>query len=345
MGSFKVWRQADEAWARENIEVLRATFLTFYQAGEWPNIRDLQRQRDIAGKSTPSVVDIARSKPSIPGPGNLGSFTPQTLVVNARHLLTLGIQEAQLLLDVITTSSVVAVEAYMNPAKEFPLAVTDQDVALKWDLDPHALGLVPRFVSSDYPTPFSGSSWSESAWTMGVSENFVMDFQGAKNYQGYVDSQLSVIERWCAEFDEKDINVQTTGNLMAFLAMPFTQPWSDSTHAMVRESIRQAGLPIELVRLDEVRSPGRITQQLVEELQLADFLVADITGANPNVIWELGFAEGLKKHSVVIRKRDDDTDVPFDIYDHRQVRYDDPVTTQQIEDLTGHLSHVVASLM
>ena len=239
----------------------------------------------------------------------------------------------------------VAVEAYINTAKEFPLVITDQDVALKWDLDPHALRLVPRFVSSDYPNPFSGSSWSESAWIMGVSDDLVMNFQGATTNNSYVDRQLSIIEGRCKELEKRVESVRTEGKLRAFLAMPFTQKWSNSTHEMVRESIRQLGLPIEVVRLDEVRSPGRITQQLVEELQLADFLIVDITGANANVIWELGFAEGLKKHSVVIRRRDDDTDVPFDIYDHRQVRYDDPVTTQQIEDLKGHLSIVVAALM
>ncbi len=345
MGSFKNWREADEVWARENAEVLRATFLTFYQAGEWPNIRDLQRQRDIAGKATPSVVEIARGKPSIPGQANFQSSAPQSLIINARHLLTLGVPQAQLLLDALVISSTAAVEAYMDSAREFPLAITNQEVAFRWKLDPHALGLVPRFVSSDYPTPFSGFSWSENTWSMGVSESFVMNFQGATTYQTYVDRQLSVIEGWCAEADKKDINLRTARNLRAFLAMPFTQPWSNATHEMVRESIRQAGLPIDLVRLDEVHSPGRITEQLVEELQLADFLIVDITGVNANVVWELGYAEALGKPSVIIRRRDDETKVPFDIYDHRQVRYDDPVTTQQIKELSGHLSHVVATLM
>ncbi len=345
MGSFEVWRDADEAWAKENAEVLRAAFLTFYQAGEWPNIRDLQRQRDIAGKSTPSVIDIVRNRPSIPGQANFGSSTLQSFIINARHLLTLGVPQAQLLLDAITTSSVVAVEAYIDLTKQFPLAITARDVALKWDLDPHALRLVPRFVSSDYPTPFSGYNESENTWSIGVSENFVMNFRGATTNHNYVDSQLSVIEEWCNEYDKKVPDVRTVGNLRAFLAMPFTQSWSNSTHEMVRKSIRQTGLPIKLIRLDEVLSPGRITQQLKEELELADFLIVDISGSNPNVIWELGFAEGLRKQSVVIRRRDDDTDVPFDIYDHRQVRYDDPATTQQINELNGHLSRVVETLM
>ena len=343
MGSFEVWREADKAWERENAEVLREAFLTFYLTGKWPELRVLQRTRDIAGKPTPSVVETAKSKPSVPGMTNFG--TPESLILNARHLLTLGIQQSQLLLDATVTSSVVAVEAYKDPAREFPLTITDQEVAIKWRLDPHALELVPLFVWSDYPTPFSGSGRSKNAWSMGVSENFVMDFQGAKSSQSYVDCQLSVIEKWCDEIDKKDTNIRTTGNLRAFVAMPFTQPWSNSTHEMVRETIQQAELPIDLVRLDEVRSPGRITQQLVGELQLADFLIVDITGSNPNVFWELGYAEALGKQSVIIRRRDDETEVPFDIYDHRQVRYDDPITSQQIEDLNGHLSHVVETLL
>ncbi|MDA8271283.1 MAG: hypothetical protein M0Z39_07740 [Actinomycetota bacterium] len=344
MGSFEEWRANDEVWTKNNIEVLKDNFLDFYQTGEWPELRVLQRTRDIAGQHIPTLTDIAASKPSIPGHGNFTANVPKSLMLNARHLTVLGIPQARSLLDAVVASCVVAVEAYKDPSRDFPITFTDEEVMSRREsLDPHALILVPKFVLSDYPTPFSGGNWSDNGMSLGVSETFVMQFEGAATDQTYVDRQLSIIKGWCDERDQKSTNAQSDRSLRVFLAMPFSQPWSDTTHKKLVEVVHQVDPTIELRRLDQLTSPGRITEQLVAELQQADFLIADVTGANANVAWELGYAEALGKQSVIIRKSDDSTQIPFDIYDRRWVKYDDPFTPQQIEHLRGHLKSAIAT--
>jgi len=344
LGSFEVWREEDEAWTRNNIEVLTDTFLGFYQTGEWPEIRVLQRTRDIAGKHLPKVAEIAVSKPSIPGQGNFTANIPKSLMLNTRHLMAMGIPEARALLDAITTSCVVAVETYKDPSRNFPITFTDQEVRSRWAfLDPDALKLVAQFVLSDFPTPFNGGGWGDTGWSLGISEYYVMQFEGVATNDRYVDRQLSIIKSWCDERDERQTNFQSDRILRAFLAMPFSQPWSDATHEKLVEVVHHVDPSIDVRRLDQLTSPGRITEQLVAELQQADFLIADVTGANANVAWELGYAEALGKQSVIIRRNDDSTQIPFDLYDRRWVKYDDPFTARQIEDLQGHLRSAIAT--
>ena len=52
----------------------------------------------------------------------------------------------------------------------------------------------------------------------------------------------------------------------------------------------------------------------------AALCVADVTGGNPNVMWEVGFVAALKKPLVVINQSE--RDLPFDIADLRAVMYD-----------------------
>lgn len=53
-------------------------------------------------------------------------------------------------------------------------------------------------------------------------------------------------------------------------------------------------------------------------------LVADTTGFNPNVMFELGYAEALNKLIICLHQHGHDN--PFDIADLRQVRYELPVS-------------------
>lgn len=63
-------------------------------------------------------------------------------------------------------------------------------------------------------------------------------------------------------------------------------------------------------------STGRIMKRVVQRLDQADIVVADATGGNPNVFYELGIRHALGLPYVVVTE---DQTVPFDI---RQYRYE-----------------------
>jgi nucleoside 2-deoxyribosyltransferase len=51
----------------------------------------------------------------------------------------------------------------------------------------------------------------------------------------------------------------------------------------------------------------------------ADLIVADLTGRNPNVFYELGYAHALGKRTLLLTQKIDD--VPFDLRHRQLVEY------------------------
>lgn len=75
----------------------------------------------------------------------------------------------------------------------------------------------------------------------------------------------------------------------------------------------------EVERADEHDSPLAITAAMLSSIVASDICVADITGRNPNVFYELALAHAMDKH-VVIMDGDKERS-PFDIQDQRAIKY------------------------
>jgi hypothetical protein len=93
-----------------------------------------------------------------------------------------------------------------------------------------------------------------------------------------------------------------------FVIMPFTEPWSDGVSSFIRRVVALLG-------------------------------ASHITGLNPNVMWELGCADGLGKTSVIPNQNPGSS--PFDLGDRRQVAYHMPPTE---DDEKRMLRHLIAAL-
>jgi hypothetical protein len=76
----------------------------------------------------------------------------------------------------------------------------------------------------------------------------------------------------------------------------------------------------DVMRGDHIAKPGRITDQLVEDIIESDLIICVLTGNNPNVFYELAIAESAARPIIVLKHRDDD--VPFDVKDVRFIEYD-----------------------
>lgn len=86
--------------------------------------------------------------------------------------------------------------------------------------------------------------------------------------------------------------------------------------------IRQALDPqkYRVTRADESAEPGYITTDIINRIQSAGLVIADLTGHNPNVFYELAVAHGFQIPAVHIME--DGTSLPFDIAAQRAVSYD-----------------------
>jgi hypothetical protein len=74
-----------------------------------------------------------------------------------------------------------------------------------------------------------------------------------------------------------------------------------------------------LVRADRISEPGRITMQVLRELSAADVVIADLTGLNANVMYELGIRQALRRPYVLLAQSGQE--LPFDLSDFRTIFY------------------------
>lgn len=103
-----------------------------------------------------------------------------------------------------------------------------------------------------------------------------------------------------------------------FVMMPFGH-WNDVYYKEVYiPAIKEAGF--EPVRGDEIFSSGSVVEQIWEQIDKSKVLLADLTGKNPNVFYELGLAHAARKPVVFTSGVLED--VPFDLRHLRVIIYD-----------------------
>lgn len=103
-----------------------------------------------------------------------------------------------------------------------------------------------------------------------------------------------------------------------FVMMPFGE-WFDRYYAEIYvPAIKEAGF--EPVRADELFTTGSVVEQIWEQIEKAKLLLADLSGKNPNVFYELGLAHAAKKPVVFTAGQLDD--VPFDLRHLRVIIYE-----------------------
>ena len=76
----------------------------------------------------------------------------------------------------------------------------------------------------------------------------------------------------------------------------------------------------EPVRADQISEPGIITSQIIERLMGDDLVIADLTGHNPNVFYELAVRHAVRKP--VVQMIATGETIPFDIAASRTIQVD-----------------------
>lgn len=110
-----------------------------------------------------------------------------------------------------------------------------------------------------------------------------------------------------------------------FIVCPIGKDGSDErkrSDKIKRHIIDKALEPLgyETVRADLVDKSGSITTQIVSDLIAADLVIADLTGHNPNVFYELAIRHAFAKP--YIQLIEDGEDIPFDVSSYRTVMVD-----------------------
>lgn len=87
------------------------------------------------------------------------------------------------------------------------------------------------------------------------------------------------------------------------------------TH-LIKPAVGEFGY--EAIRADQISEPGNITSQVIQHVIDDALLVADLTGRNPNVFYELAIRHAIRKP--VIQIIQDGEIIPFDIAHERTIK-------------------------
>jgi hypothetical protein len=102
-----------------------------------------------------------------------------------------------------------------------------------------------------------------------------------------------------------------------FVAMPFSAEMSPVYEDHILPVVESLGL--RAVRADNVFGGGSVINDIWSLMLGAQIVVADCTGRNPNVFYELGMAHTIGKTTLLMTQ--DLEDIPFDIRHLRRIEY------------------------
>jgi len=109
----------------------------------------------------------------------------------------------------------------------------------------------------------------------------------------------------------------TSSSNLCFVMMPFSSETDVLYRNLIKPAVERHGLAA--LRADEMATPGSITEQIRVAIQQSRLCVADVSGKNPNVLYEVGIAHTLGKPTVLLTQ--DISDVPFDLRTIRHILY------------------------
>lgn len=102
-----------------------------------------------------------------------------------------------------------------------------------------------------------------------------------------------------------------------FYLCPFSEPFNSIYVDHVKAIAHLKGFTID--RADEIYGTQPIIEDIWESINSAELIIADVTGRNPNVMYEIGMAHTVGKPVLILTQAIDD--VPFDLKHHRCVVY------------------------
>jgi hypothetical protein len=125
-------------------------------------------------------------------------------------------------------------------------------------------------------------------------------------------------QEWIFGSPLRDPLAATATKPACFLAMPYGPPWFGAVRDAVESAATTAGYEFDIA--SNIAMPGGIMNQVWNSVRSAEVVVADLTGLNANVMYELGVAHALGKATILITQHTDQ--LPFDVSGMRWHAYD-----------------------
>ena len=106
---------------------------------------------------------------------------------------------------------------------------------------------------------------------------------------------------------------------LCFVLMPFERDFNEVYEEVIKPTVTGPQIGMRCVRADEIYSVKPIIDDIWTHIQKAELIIADLTGRNPNVFYELGLSHAVRKKTILIMQNL--ADVPFDLRHLRLIEY------------------------
>lgn len=114
-----------------------------------------------------------------------------------------------------------------------------------------------------------------------------------------------------------DAGITSESKQHVFVAMPFAEEMEDVYEFGIQEPINAAGCLCE--RCDRSVFIGDVLDRIKRRITSSQLVLADMTGANPNVYLEVGYAWGRDVPTLLLARKGEE--LKFDVRSHRCIYY------------------------
>ncbi len=148
-----------------------------------------------------------------------------------------------------------------------------------------------------------------------VAHRWVNEFAGLPNL-AFVEKGESAIEDLVYEVG------RIAKTKFAFVCVPFALEYNDFYEVGIKPVITDCGY--KCVRANEIEHNKGILNIIYEQIESSHIVIADMTGSNPNIYYEVGYAHALGKEVILLIQQTDD--LPFDLRSFNHIVYNGQIT-------------------
>jgi hypothetical protein len=309
-----------------HVALLNAIYEGLKQSGKWPPFSYIDRVLDHQGLDTEKVIQLLPPDLSSLGPGRVNNDAEEVSLTIAGLFYCTG-AESDLALILKAIQMATKIEQEHQPTldpNDRPSMRGEQLAAMGAD----EAGIQRVYLLIRYEPWTAGSGSGPQGMEIWIGRA-IRRFRGVQSIEEYLARRNDFFGQ-AARIPpavrlglrpgtvlglEHEPAEQKEGKYI-FVIMPLKSDF-DVVYAAIRAACGKfPGVTFD--RADDWSKTGRITDQIIEALKTADLIIADITGPNPNVMYELGYAHALGKNVIVMNA---DSGSPFDVQDYRRIIY------------------------
>ena len=167
---------------------------------------------------------------------------------------------------------------------------------------------------------------------------FVNQVEVLKVIHQIVAAPIDLLLQSSEVIEVKDVEIKTKPP-QCFVVMQFTDDFNVLYKDIIRPICEEFGY--EVIRADDFYTSGLIIEDITRSIKEASFIIADVTPNNANVFYEVGYAHGIGKPTILLSDRTRDK-LPFDIAGTRTLFYDNTIGGKKVveERLRKHLTNL-----